>query len=690
MKRTIFSFLAMSLAAAFAQKTEKIAERDAALAEADRQAFEKNMAEFRDVVRPFLDKHCASCHGDEKPKGDFTFAELEPDMKDGNGASRWARVREALETDDMPPEDEPRPAVADVDAVLAWIQAEMKRARRNFTRREEVVHGNDMPHEKLFGSDFGAELDNPPRVRRLSPEIYETVRKETAKGFENVVGNPFTPESKYVFRDMGAPKIDEPTTSQLLRNAIAILERLTAHTIENGEAKLVIGAKKEFVEFIDPAKPFEKPEMEKAIRLQFQRVLERQPTDEELARFLELMEKNVAEAGRVSGFRYTLAAVFLLPEAVFRWEVGGTPDDLGKSRLKPTEIAFALAYALTDDKPPSWLVADAQAGKLDDQAGVAAAVEKMFDDPKFRKPRILRFFREFFEYDKAVDVFKEPKDFNPHNARVLVHDTDLLVQWVLDSDQEVLRQLLTTNRSFVGARVDDGEVVRAESNGSSHLSYSLPPDWKWTADQPIEMPNGTRAGILTQPSWLVAWSMSDDNHAILRGKWIRERLLGNIVPDIPITVDAQLPHAPEQTLRERMGVTREEYCWKCHKLMNPVGLPFETFDHFGRWRAQELAKPVDASGGIDLTGDQRIDGTETKDAIEFVHALGGSERVEQVFIRHAFRYFLGRNENLGDSRALRNAHAAYRDNGGSFRAMVISLLSSDSFLYRTPNLASSE
>ena len=181
--------------------------------------------------------------------------------------------------------------------------------------------------------------------------------------------------------------------------------------------------------------------------------------------------------------------------------------------------------------------------------------------------------------------------------------------------------------------------------------------------------------------------MNQDNHAILRGKWIRERLLGNVVPDIPITVDAQLPEAPEKTLRERMAVTREAYCWQCHKLMNDVGTPFENYDHFGRWRALELNKPVDATGGIDRTGDKRIDGTKTKTAIEFVHALAKSERVEQVFVRHVFRFFAGRNENLGDGPSLRAAHKAYRDSGGSFEALVTAILSSDSFLYRTPKLA---
>ena len=34
------------------------------------------------------------------------------------------------------------------------------------------------------------------------------------------------------------------------------------------------------------------------------------------------------------------------------------------------------------------------------------AVEKMFADKKMSRPRILRFFHEFFEYPKAVEVFK--------------------------------------------------------------------------------------------------------------------------------------------------------------------------------------------------------------------------------------------------------------------------------------------
>ena len=63
--------------------------------------------------------------------------------------------------------------------------------------------------------------------------------------------------------------------------------------------------------------------------------------------------------------------------------------------------------------------------------------------------------------------------------------------------------------------------------------------------------------------------------------------------------------------------------------------------------------------------------------------LAESERVRQVFIRHVFRYFLGRNETPGDAVSLQEAEKAYLDNGGSFKALIVSLLSPKYFLFRS-------
>lgn len=243
--------------------------------------------------------------------------------------------------------------------------------------------------------------------------------------------------------------------------------------------------------------------------------------------------------------------------------------------------------------------------------------------------------------------------------------------------------------------------------------YNLPSNgrhdeqkWDWPIEQPLKMPKEERAGLLTHPAWLTAYSLNEDNDPIHRGIWIYERLLAGVLGDVPPDVDAAVPTDPHKTLRERMEPLRSERCWKCHRKINPLGEAFEIFDDWGRYRTHhyfdengEIYKrrdsqfdrklkegklkhrKVDASGEIAFSGDPKIDG-KVKNAVGMMQRLGRSDRARQSFIRHLFRYFMGRNEMLSDSKTLIEAEEAYLNNGGSFKALVISLLSSDSFLYR--------
>ena len=137
--------------------------------------------------------------------------------------------------------------------------------------------------------------------------------------------------------------------------------------------------------------------------------------------------------------------------------------------------------------------------------------------------------------------------------------------------------------------------------------------------------------------------------------------------------------------------------------MNPLGMPFEHFDDFGRFRLEESleyeenilkrmpgnetdlykTKPIDTRGSLEGTGDPELDG-QVDDSFDLIDRLAQSDRVRQSIIRHAFRFFMGRNELISDSETLREADQAYLDSGGSFRAVVISLLCSDSFRFRKP------
>ncbi|GAB4156210.1 MAG: hypothetical protein Tsb009_33080 [Planctomycetaceae bacterium] len=653
-------------------------------------------------------------------------------MKTSTSAARWAVVLTRLKKGDMPPKDQPQLNSSQRKIVTDWIEAELKRAGKHVAFRREYLNGNQVPHQLLFNPKISHAFDVQPRLRRVSPQIYARFLQDVGKKTQGV-SQPFSPSGNTTFSDMGAPKLDEPVTATLIRNSLALVKRQTAHKMVHGKAQRIGQSDKILLRLFDTQEPASEDEIAKAIERQFEHILQRKPTAEEATRFLSFFKKNVKDAGRESGVIYTLAAVYLLPEAIFRWEIGrGKPDERGRVRLTPRSIAFALSYTLTDRRPERWLLVAAQKGELDTREGVAKAVRKMLASQKLQKPRILRFFREYFGYTKATEIFKEQKANPAHEAGSLVEDTDRLVEYILEQDKNVLYELLTTNKSFVSyKKAEETRRRRAEARKkfleqkrknpqkyknkklklpgrSVYESYNLK---DFPVKQPVELPADQRAGILTQPSWLVAHSKSDDNDVIHRGKWIRERLLGNVVPDIPITVDAQLPNAPHQSLRQRLTVTSQEYCWKCHRLMNPVGLPFEMYDHYGRFRKTETVLDRDATannvdkkgksrgpvyreislstnGRVDLVGEKTLD-FDVNNAVEMLHKLAKSERVEQVFVRHVFRFFLGRNESLGDARTLQAAHKAYQDSGGSMNALLVSLLTSDSFLYRLPAVAES-
>lgn len=51
-------------------------------------------------------------------------------------------------------------------------------------------------------------------------------------------------------------------------------------------------------------------------------------------------------------------------------------------------------------------------------------------------------------------------------------------------------------------------------------------------------------------------------------------------------------------------------------------------------------------------------------------------------MHHVFRYWMGRNETINDAPILQDAHKAYKNSGGSLKALLVSILTSDAFLYR--------
>ena len=472
----------------------------------------------------------------------------------------------------------------------------------------------------------------------------------------------------------------------------------------------------------------------------FELFLDRKPTEEESSHFIDgLFVPCIELGGRRIGLERVLTALMLTPEFLFRMELGfgkELPD--GRRMLSPREIAYALSFAVFDYLDPKTMEA-AIGGRLESKEDVAREFRRMLSEPdrKVRGPankrfwtvgkgagveevklidaaypRLLRFFREFFGYTRAPSVFKDDtRTYGGYDPHDLVQDADWFVLRALKDDQQVLKRLLTGDSYFIKHRTKKG------IDESYPYNLDLDPPLK-PGDKPVKMAEGQRAGMLTHPAWLATYSGNFENDPVRRGKWIQEHLLAGVVPDIPIGVEAQLPEEPHHTLRERFKIVYAEECWRCHTKMNPLGNPFEAYDDFGRYRISHLVGedgnviateseafsrtrgnlwsstkgknappekfkkiPVDTSGVLKGTGDPSLDGP-VKDPVELSHKLAKSDHVRQSFIRHVFRFWLGRNETLDDSPTLMAMDKAYLESDGSFRELLVSLVTSDSFLYR--------
>lgn len=71
--------------------------------------------------KAFIEEHCISCHGGDKPGGGLDFTKLSTDPRDAVAIAAWGRVFDRVRADEMPPAKKPRPDKADADKFLASV-----------------------------------------------------------------------------------------------------------------------------------------------------------------------------------------------------------------------------------------------------------------------------------------------------------------------------------------------------------------------------------------------------------------------------------------------------------------------------------------------------------------------------------------------------------------------------------------
>lgn len=683
-------------------------------------------------VRPLLRKYCVECHGAVDAAGDVSLQSLSFGGKGASPPDLWLRILDQLEIGTMPPTDHAQPPPSEREQMADWIREYLKGAGRGELIRSRLLlpeHGNRVNHELLFGGTITTPSFTPARLWRMSPHVYRGKRYQLNRA-GGVEAEPVSYSSGGGgIRDYASEEVMDESGFLTLK---AAFEDIITELMQSRSSFRAIAES-------DTAPNDE--QMSEIITEEFLRATGREPGKEELKRLLEFMRANIKQAGNRSGLKITLLGIYLSTEAVYRMELGrGAKDKHGRRMLSPQEIAMAVAYAFGDAPPQDvGLIREALAsGQLTNRAGVERLVRALIAQgaPPWRRelpaafyariiqsadergfgwyPRVIRFFDEFFLYSKSAGTFKDSPGA-AIGSRALVAAPLGYVAEIVNEDSNVFEELLTSDRFNENRDVLLARLERMYQ----HKLKTLPEARhegveRWYKDGQKfgrRLREETfRAGILTSNSWLIAHSTNDENQPVRRGIWVRERLLALAAPSLPIDVEAVVPEGHDRTLKEKFEITREARCWKCHRLFNPLGMPFESFDDRGwirqaryfdtdkqeylpdsslsdeqlaviRKRRKIEVRPVDAMGAIYGTGEADVDGP-VKDAREFVLRLGKSRRVRQSIIRHAFRFWMGRNELLSDSRTLVNAERAYAESGGKFSELLVSLLTSDSFLYR--------
>jgi hypothetical protein len=359
---------------------------------------------------------------------------------------------------------------------------------------------------------------------------------------------------------------------------------------------------------------------------------------------------------------HTTSALLASPNFLYRVELG-QPEG-GRYRYSGWEMASRLSYFLWNTTPDVELLAAAEAGKLVTADGLRGQVARLLGSPRARGFAD-NFGRELVGLDDLDDTPKNDPRFTPTLKEAMRAEVIHLFESRLEAGADAL-DLYDGNGAFV--------------NGELAALYGIT-GVTGTTQVAAQLPAGIpRAGLLGTAAFLSLQSKQDATSPTARGKFVREQVLCEEVPDPPDNLDTTLKDPPpgaKLTLREHMEMHRSNpVCASCHALIDPLGYAFESFDWIGAYRDKDNGKPIDSSG--------TLDGTSFSNARELAGALRKSPKVQDCMLRNIFRYASGHKETDADEAQLALWKATFDSSGHRLVPFLTEIAASDGFRTVSP------
>ena len=318
--------------------------------------------------------------------------------------------------------------------------------------------------------------------------------------------------------------------------------------------------------------------------------------------------------------------------------------------------------------PDDELFAAAAADALQTPEQIEAQARRMLTDSKAREA-VTRFFVQWLEIEHVMDVIKDAEafpEFDEELRRAMLDETEAFIDDFVWGDDPTLDTLMTASHTFVNGRLADFYGIEGVT-GSDFVRVDLPAE--------------RARGVLGHGSLLSTHGSPSLSSPVLRGMFVRSRLLCQEIPDPPADLMV-VPPDPEPGLptRELYGQhTEDPSCAGCHQLMDPIGFGFENFDSVRRYREREQGQPIDASG--ELVGTMDIDGPfDGLDQLS--ERLAGSEDLRRCVTYQWFRHAFNRQESNASRCSTDAMTEALNSTGNNVRELMVALTRTDAFRYR--------
>ena len=384
------------------------------------------------------------------------------------------------------------------------------------------------------------------------------------------------------------------------------------------------------------------------------RAFRRPLSDGERARLRGIYERARLEGDAADAFRLLLEVMLQAPQFLYRLE---------PQPLDDFAVATRLSFFLTGTTPDDVLLDLAAMGRLSTQQDVEGEAARLLETPAAVEV-IKRFHREWLGVTRLQSASKDAAygDFTALRES-MEEEVGLFGAWATLNDGH-FETLFTGDLTFLDANLGRIYGLPVADDGAFHATPLL---------------RTTRRGVLTLPGVLAAWAKSDQSSPVLRGVFVRERLLCEALPSPPANAMVALPPPTSGTTRARLAAhSTDPQCAGCHVKLDPVGFLFEHYDAVGAYRATENGAPIDATGQVNCVD-------ELAGALEGTQSLGAklatSPTARRCLATQWLRFATGRSEAAGDACAIANAVTSSEQ---SLRALIISIAASDALRLRAP------